>query len=247
VLAPRCCYTAGMMRAVSRRSARFASARATTACPGIARTLPRSRGQGDGERRIDEHDQLDVLVNNAGIGTTLPGDRQRMLSQDGYELRFQVNFLAGYLLTRMLEPLLLASAPSRIVNVSSGGQMPIDFDDVMLERGYNATRAYCQSKLARVMFTFDLAEQLGDRSITANCLHPASYMPTKIVIHALGSAVSSLEEGVQATARLVNDPALDGVTGRYFSRTEEARAETQVYGGTARRRLREVSDKLVGM
>jgi NAD(P)-dependent dehydrogenase (short-subunit alcohol dehydrogenase family) len=198
-------------------------------------------------RILDEHDELDVLVNNAGIGSTLPGDGERMLSQDGYELRFQVNYLAGFLLTRLLEPLLLASAPSRIINVSSGGQMPIDFDDVMLEHGYDGTRAYCQSKLAQVMFTFDLAELLGDRGVTANCLHPASYMPTKIVLHARGSAVSSLEEGVQATARLVNDPALDGVTGRYLNRTKEARAEAQAYDRSARRTLREISDRLAGI
>src|ERR1700694_5755265 len=81
-----------------------------------------------------EHDRLDVLVNNAGIGTTLPGDGDRMESSDGYELLSPVNSLAVFLLTRLLEPLLVAGAPARIVNVSSAGQMPIDFDDVMLER-----------------------------------------------------------------------------------------------------------------
>src|SRR5581483_7858440 len=102
--------------------------------------------------------QLDVLVNNAGIGTTLPGDGERMESHDGYELRFAVNYLAGYLLTRLLLPRLIESAPARIVNVSSAGQAPIDFDDVMLERRYSGVQAYCQSKLAQVMMTFDLAE-----------------------------------------------------------------------------------------
>src|SRR3954464_4434949 len=110
--------------------------------------------------------ELDVLVSNAGIGTTLPGDGARMQSADGYELRFAVNHLAGFLLTRLLEPLLTAAAPARIVNVPWAGQMPIDFDDVMLEHGYSGTRAYCQSKLAQVMTAFELAERLGGGGVS---------------------------------------------------------------------------------
>src|SRR5205807_1698333 len=159
------------------------------------------------------HDELHTLVNNAGIGTTSDG---REVSRDGYELRFAANYLAGYLLTRLLLPLLEGSAPARIVNVASAGQAPIDFDDVMLERGYDGVQAYCQSKLAQVMFTFDLGEELRDRGVTATCLHPATYMPTKMVLHARGSAVSPLEDGVRATVRLAASSELDGVTGRYF-------------------------------
>jgi NAD(P)-dependent dehydrogenase (short-subunit alcohol dehydrogenase family) len=194
-----------------------------------------------------EHDRLHVLVSNAGIGSTLPGGGARMVSADGYELRFAVNYLAGFLLTRLLEPALVAAAPARIVNVASAGQMAIDFDDVMLERAYDGTRAYCQSKLAQVMSTFDLAERLRDRGVTANALHPATYMPTKIVLDARASVVSTLEEGVAATARLAADPALDGVTGRYFNRTQEARADPQAYEAAARRRLWELSERLTGL
>jgi NAD(P)-dependent dehydrogenase (short-subunit alcohol dehydrogenase family) len=89
---------------------------------------------------------------------TSAGDVRRMESRDGYELRFAVNYLAGYLLTRSLLPLLERSAPARIVSVSSAGQAPIDFDDVMLGRHYDGVQAYCQSKLAQIMFTLDLAE-----------------------------------------------------------------------------------------
>jgi NAD(P)-dependent dehydrogenase (short-subunit alcohol dehydrogenase family) len=185
-----------------------------------------------------------VLVNNAGIGTTLPGDGARLESQDGYELRFQVNYLAGFLLTRTLEALLLASAPSRVVNVSSAGQLPIDFDDVMLERDYSGVRAYCQSKLAQIMFTFDLASELGQRGIAATCLHPATYMPTKMVLHARGSAVSTLEDGVEATVRLIAELPPEQINGRYFNRTSESRADGQAYDGEARRRLRELSEQL---
>jgi NAD(P)-dependent dehydrogenase (short-subunit alcohol dehydrogenase family) len=194
-----------------------------------------------------EEERLDALVCNAGIGTILPGDGERMESRDGYELRFAVNYLAHFLLARRLVPLIQRSARARIVNVSSAGQAPIDFDDVMLERGYNGVQAYCQSKLAQVMMTFDLAEELGDAGVTANCLHPATYMPTKIVTHAGINPASSLEEGTEATLRLVVDPELDGVTGRYFDGTTESRAHPQAYDADSRRRLRELSERLVGL
>jgi NAD(P)-dependent dehydrogenase (short-subunit alcohol dehydrogenase family) len=197
------------------------------------------------ERLLVEQERLDVLVNNAGIGSTVPGEGARLESRDGYELRFAVNYLAGFLLTQLLEPLLVRSAPARIVNVSSAGQMAIDFDDVMLERSYDGIRAYCQSKLAQVMHTFDLAQRHAEDGVTANCLHPATYMPTKIVLAERGSAMSSLEEGVRATIRLIADPELDGTTGRYFDGLGEARAEEQAYDAEARRRLRALSEGLV--
>ena len=201
---------------------------------------------GMADRILRDQDRIDVLVNNAGIGTTLPGDGDRMESHDGYELRFAVNYLAHFLLTRRLVSLIVRSAPARIVNVSSAGQAPIDFDDVMLERAYDGVQAYCQSKVAQIMFTFDLAEELRDQSLAVNCLHPATYMPTKIVLHARGSAISRLEEGVEATLRLAADAELDGVTGRYFNGQSEARAHPQAYDPDARRRLRELSERLAG-
>jgi NAD(P)-dependent dehydrogenase (short-subunit alcohol dehydrogenase family) len=199
------------------------------------------------ERIERDQDRIDVLVNNAGIGSTLPGDGRRMESRDGHELRFAVNYLAHFLLTRRLESLIVRSAPARIVNVSSAGQAPIDFDDVMLERAYDGMRAYCQSKLAQIMFTFDLADELRDTGVTVNCLHPASLMPTKIVMHARGASVSTLEEGLEATLRLVVDVELDGITGRYCDGQTEARAHAQAYDPDARRGLRELSEGLVGL
>jgi NAD(P)-dependent dehydrogenase (short-subunit alcohol dehydrogenase family) len=197
------------------------------------------------DRILDEHEELHGLVNNAGIGSTLPGGGERMVSADGYELRFQVNYLAAFLLTHRLVPLLFKSAPSRIVNVSSVGQMPIDFDDVMLEQRYSGVRAYCQSKLADVMLTLDLADEMPRRAVTVNCLHPASFMPTKIVLAARGTASSTLEEGVEATMRLIADPDLDGVTGRYFTAGHASRANPQAYDEDARQQLRELSERLV--
>ncbi len=196
---------------------------------------------------VGQESRLDTLVNNAGVGTTLPGDGERLVSADGYELRFAVNYLSGFLLTHRLVELLAASAPARIVNVSSAGQAPIDFDDVMLEHGYSGTRAYAQSKLAQVMFTIDLAEELRDRGVTVNCLHPATYMPTKMVLHARGEGLSPLEDGVRATVRLVASPELDGVTGRYFNGEVETDPHPQAHDAAARAELRRVSNELSGL
>jgi NAD(P)-dependent dehydrogenase (short-subunit alcohol dehydrogenase family) len=190
---------------------------------------------------------LDALVNNAGIGTVVAGDSGRLESRDGHELRFAVNYLSGYLLTRLLLPLIERSAPARIVNVSSAGQAPIDFDDPMLTRGYEGFRAYCQSKLAQVMFTFDLAEELSGSDVTATCLHPATFMPTKMVREGGGTPASSLEEGVRATLRLVADPSLDGVSGKYFNGEHASDPHPQANDPEARRGLRELSDRLCGL
>src|SRR5262249_57775492 len=135
----------------------------------------------------------DVLVNTAGIGSR-SGGPQRRTSADGFELRFAVNYLAGFLLTHQLLPLLLESAPARIVNVASAGQYPIDFDDVMLTRGYDGGRAYTQSKLAQVMFTCDLARDLEGTGVTVNCLHPATYMDTTMLRESAVSPTSPANE-----------------------------------------------------
>jgi NAD(P)-dependent dehydrogenase (short-subunit alcohol dehydrogenase family) len=190
---------------------------------------------------------LDVLVSNAGIGSGPRDDRERALSRDGYELRFQVNYLAGFLLVRLLLPLLRRSAPARIVNVASAGQFPLDFDDLMLERGYDGRRAYGQSKLAQIMFTFELAERLDRAEVTVNVLHPASLMNTKMVFEAFGSSMTTVEEGAEATERLAVSPELEGVTGRYFDGLREARANAQAYDPDARRRLWERSEQLTSL
>ena len=129
--------------------------------------------------------------------------------------------------------------------MSSAGQAPIDFDDLMLERGYDGIQAYCQSKLALVMLTLDQADAFRDRGVTANCLHPGTFMPTKMVLQAGIRPVDSLESGVQATMRLVSAPELADVTGTYFERTREARALGQAYDREARRRLGDIATELV--
>jgi NAD(P)-dependent dehydrogenase (short-subunit alcohol dehydrogenase family) len=187
-------------------------------------------------------DRLDVLVNNAGIGQT-----QRSESKDGYELTFAVNYLAPFALTNRMLPLLQTSASARVVNVASIGQAPVDFDNVMLEHGYDMSLAYSQSKLAMIAFTFELAERLraeGQSGVSVTALHPATLMPTKLVFETVGRTVDSLEQGVAATLRLVIDPALEGVSGVYFDGLREASADPQAYDPDARRRLWQLSEQL---
>jgi len=190
--------------------------------------------------------RLDVFVSNAGIGFGEPDGRDRRISADGYELRFAVNYLAGFLLTARLLPLLQQSAPARIVNIASVGQEPLDFDDLMLERDYSGVRAYCQSKLAQIMSGFELAGRLSDGQVTVNSLHPATFMPTKMVL-AERPSVDTLSEGVDATERMVSEPGLGGVTGKFFERTREATANPQAYDPDARARLWTVSEQLTGL
>src|ERR671915_2351138 len=193
------------------------------------------------DRILSEYDRLDVLVNNAGIIV-----QQRKESEDGYELTFAVNYLSHFLLTSLLLPLLKDSAPARVVNVASAGQSPIDFDDPMLERGYDAMKAYSQSKLAQIAFTFELAERLSDTGVSVNALHPASLMDTKMVQDTFGYTMSTVDEGAEAVVRLADSPEIEGVTGRYFDGTREARASRQAYNPQARRRLWALSEQLCG-
>ena len=192
----------------------------------------------------ERFDRIDVLVNNAGIGFGAPGSG-RETSAQGYELRFAVNYLAGYHLTRQLVPLLVAGAPSRIVNVASIGQQALDLDDPMVEWRHSGTVAYRRSKLAQVMFTFDLAEELVDRGVTANALHPATFMDTFMVREGGVRPLSTVDEGGAATLRLIAAPELDGVTGRFFDGTRETRPDPQADDPAARARLRRLSDDLV--
>jgi NAD(P)-dependent dehydrogenase (short-subunit alcohol dehydrogenase family) len=188
--------------------------------------------------------RLDILVNNAGIGTA---GGSRLTSNDGHELRFAVNYLAGFLLTYLLLPLIRQSTPARIVNVSSAGQQAIDFDDVMLTRGFSGSRAYCQSKLAQIMFTIDLARELATSGVIVNALHPATYMDTAMVRRAGVTPMSTVEQGAEAIMQLAVSPAVEGRSGRYFNGLNETRANAQAYDDAARQKLRALSLRLTGL
>jgi NAD(P)-dependent dehydrogenase (short-subunit alcohol dehydrogenase family) len=192
---------------------------------------------------METYDRLDVLVNNAAA---VSGD-ERQTSADGHELAFAVNYLAHFALTYRLLPLLEASAPARIVNVSSMGQTPIDFADVMMERSYNPGDAYRRSKLAQIMFTIDLAAELDANHVTVNSLHPARSMNTARVVNGGFQPLSSVEEGAEATMQLAVSPALVGRSGLYFNGLNEAKANLQAYDTAARAQLRTLSFELTGI
>ena len=194
---------------------------------------------------LADFDRLDLLVNNAGIGSDEDG---RLVSEEGYEAVFQVNYLAHFLLTEKLLPLLTDSAPARIVNVSSGAQAPIDFDDVMLERwepdGREIGRPYAQSKLAQILHTVDMAERLDGTGVTINALHPATFMDTYMVRRAGIEPRTSVDEGADRVMQLITE---DVGSGHYFRDGEPARAHDQAYDPEARERLRQISLELVGL
>ncbi len=189
--------------------------------------------------------RLDLLINNAGIGSGGPQGR-REESADGHELRFAVNYVSGFLLTHLLLPLIKNSEPARIVNVSSLGQQAIDFDDVMLTHDYSGMRAYRQSKLAQILFTIDLASELDGTGITVNALHPATFMNTAMV-RQFGTPMSTVEEGADAILKLAMSPDLERRSGLYFNGQREAKADAQAYDAEARQRLRTLSLKLAGL
>jgi NAD(P)-dependent dehydrogenase (short-subunit alcohol dehydrogenase family) len=194
-----------------------------------------------GDSILRDYDRLHVLVNNAGFGRA---PNERMVTQDGHELRLQVNHLAHFLLTRMLLPTIIASAPARIVNVASGAQNQIDFDNVMLESEFDGGRAYGQSKLAQIMFTFDLAEELAGTGVLVNALHPATFMDTAMVQRAGIEPQSTVDEGAEPVMNLITSP--DVGSGGYFNQMTPARANVQAYDIFARQQLRELSEELTG-
>lgn len=190
------------------------------------------------------HERLELLINNAAA---TGGGGERRVSADGHELAFAVNYLSHFLLTHELLPLLDRSAPARIVNVSSMGQAPIDFDDVMMERSYNSGDAYRRSKLAQIMFTIDLAAQLDPSRITVTSVHPARSMNTTRVIAGGFEPLSTVEEGAASVMHLAASPDVAGRTGVYFNQLAEAPAHAQAYDERARARLWALSMQLTGL
>ena len=191
------------------------------------------------DRVKDEHGALHLLINNAGIGGA--SNEARQLSADGHELVFAVNYLSHFLLTRELLPLLESSAPARIVNVASIGQRPVNFDDVMMESNFQTMGAYSQSKLAQIMFTITLAEQLDASKIIVNSLHPAPFMDTPMVTSTGRQPMASVNDGADAVMQLAVGTAIAGRTGLYFNQLNEGRANPQAYDAAARQRLWDLS------
>jgi NAD(P)-dependent dehydrogenase (short-subunit alcohol dehydrogenase family) len=193
----------------------------------------------------NEHRQLHVLINNAAIGGGPKGSKMREISANGFELRFAVNYLAHFLLTFNLLPLLKQSAPARIVHVSSIGQAPIDFNDVMMEQKFDSFTAYCRSKLAQIMHGFESAVQLRGSGVTVNSLHPATLMNTNMVHNFFGRTLSTVEEGADVVEYVAFSRETEGITGIFFNQKKQARANAQAYDVEARKKLWQISEELV--
>jgi len=187
-----------------------------------------------------DYKQIHILINNAGVLL-----RDRQVSKDGHEMHMAVNYLAPFLLTRTLLPTIVASAPARIINVASVAQTPIDFDDVMLERPGRGGQGYGQSKLALIMFTQDLAEELKGTSVIASTLHPATMMDTSMVRNAGMQGRATVDEGADAVMRQIL--GTDVESGQYSNGLRPARANAQAYDEAARARLRALSVQLTGI
>ena len=177
-----------------------------------------------------DHESLDLLINNAGAGFAAP-----RFGKDGTETRFTVNYLAPFLLTHLLLPAIQKAVSSRIVNVASAGQSSIHFDDIMMDKNFNGVTAYTRSKLAIIMFTFDLAENL--KTVTANCLHPGTYLDTGMVRESGIQPLGTAQSGADALLYLAVSPELKNISGKYFNVKTEARANAQAYDLNARRKL----------
>jgi NAD(P)-dependent dehydrogenase (short-subunit alcohol dehydrogenase family) len=196
--------------------------------------------------------RLDVLLNNAG-GV----NADRRLTPDGIEQTFAVNHLATFLLTQELRELLVASAPARIVTVSSEAHRmlkTLDFDNLQGERSYKGFRAYAISKLANVLFTYEVDRQLGGTGVTANCLHPgvvrtgiwgASRGLLRLLTLLAQPFMISAERGAQPLIKLASDPACAALSGRYFLKEKEARSSPLSYDVEVAARLWETSAGLI--
>jgi retinol dehydrogenase 14 len=205
------------------------------------------------DRIRNSHPQLHVLINNAGVFT-----RRRSVTVDGLETQFAVNHLAYFLLTNLLLEQLRAGAPSRIVNVSSGAHAgaTIDFRNLQGERGYNGNQAYARSKLANLLFTYELARRLQGSGVTVNSLHPG-VIATKLLaeymgVPAVGGAVARTfgaqpEKGADTVLYLAASKEVEGVSGKYYINRKPVSSSPESYDEAAARLLWDVSEQLTGL
>ncbi len=215
--------------------------------------LSAQRGiRGLAEEFRSRHDRLDVLVNNAGA---MYWGREETV--DGLERTFALNHLSYFLLTNLLLDTLKASAPSRIVSVSSESHRgaKINFDDLQAKRSYSAMRAYGQSKLGNVLFTNELARRLNGSGVTTNALHPGFVASNfaknnggiiSLVMRVLHRFAISPEQGAQTSLYLATSPEVDGVTGKYFNNRKAVPSSKESYDEAVAKRLWDVSATLTG-
>jgi NAD(P)-dependent dehydrogenase (short-subunit alcohol dehydrogenase family) len=198
-------------------------------------------------------DRLDVLVNNAGVVHS-----RRVETADGLEATLAINHLAPFLLTNLLLDVLEASAPSRVLTVSSEAERwgNIDFEDLQSKRGYKGFPVYGMTKLMNIMFTFELAERLRETGVAANCMHPGAVAtnfgknnrgPMALFFRVAKPFMRTPEQGAETLVWLASAPDLEGVSGKYFSDRKEIEAKRIAYDAAARERLWEASEELTGL
>jgi len=196
---------------------------------------------------------LHLLINNAGLGNT-----KRMLTEDGIEMVFAVNHLAYFLLTMLLLERIKQSAPARIVIVASEAHRfgRINFDDLGAEKRYRTFGAYAQSKLANILFSYELARRLAGTGVTVNCLHPggiASGLWTnngphaQLLMKAGKPFLKTPEQGAQTTIYFASSAGVEGITGKYFANCKEKSSNTESYDLNVARRLWDVSAQMTGI
>ncbi|MFX1298453.1 MAG: SDR family oxidoreductase, partial [Promethearchaeota archaeon] len=199
-----------------------------------------------------KYQKLHVLVNNAGVHLA-----ERIVTVDGYECTFATNHLAYFLLTNLLLDVIKASAPARIINVSSDahGLAKIYFDDLQLENNFDGFTAYSQSKLANILFTYELARRLEGTGVTANVVHPGMVRTNlgrysknvRRVMEEAGESLLTSEEGAATQIWLATSPEVENVTGKYFDNKEVVKSSRKSYNQDLQQRLWEVSEKLTGL
>lgn len=199
----------------------------------------------------ERFDRLDGLINNAGVDVG-----QRQVTADGLELTFAVNYMAPFLITNGLLELLEASAPARVLNVASTGYKggKLDFDDLQSERGFSGQRAYNSSKLALILFTYELARRLNQSGVTVNAVDPGFVRGTgigatlpfayKLIGTLMWPFMASLQRGADTIVWAASDPALDSVTGRYFKRRREVSTGPPTQDEALAQRLWETTQEL---
>ncbi|MEJ2262111.1 MAG: SDR family oxidoreductase [Anaerolineales bacterium] len=198
------------------------------------------------------HLSLHVLINNAAVNLS-----QRMVTVDGFEIVFAVNHLAPFLLTHLLLETLKASAPARIVNIASRGHSrSMDFDNLQGEKRFRQSEAYSRSKLANILFTYELARRLEGTGVTANCLDPGAVRTNlgrdfqgffRVMLAVLWPFMISPEEGAQTSLYLAASPEVASVNGKFFFNKKEIQSAPVSYDEAAARRLWQVSAALADL
>ena len=194
---------------------------------------------------------LHVLINNAGMF-----NRKRMVTENGYESTFAIDYLAHFLLTNSLLDVIKKSTPSRIINVSSNIHLyfKINFDDLMSEKKYSSQKAYANAKFALVLFTYELARRLNGTGVTVNALHPGHARtkmtaPTKkrskIFLSLISSLTKSPEEAARTSVYLASSPEVEGITGKYFKNCKPVKSHKLTYDESLQMKLWRISEKLV--